>query len=215
MSGGHAVAWSLRAEGVRHAFSVPGESYIALLGRIEGRPRRSPSSPTGTRAAPASWPRPTARPPARRACAWSTRGPGATNASIGVHLARYDSTPLILLIGQVARSHRGKEAGQEIDYTHFFGSIAKWVIEINDPREVPRIMARAFHVARSGRPGPVVVSLPRDMLEEEADIAMVEPYPEVRPSPDPELIREMVERVNRAGKPVFAGGFRRPVRARR
>ena len=143
-----------------------------------------------------------------------TRGPGATNASIGVHLARYDSTPLVLLIGQVARGHRGRESGQEIDYTHFFGSIAKWVIEINDPVEVPRIMARAFHVARSGRPGPVVVSLPRDMLEEEADIAMVDPYPAVRPSPDPELVREMVERVNQAERPVLLAGLRRPVRAR-
>ena len=213
MSGGHAVAWSLRNEGVRHAFSVPGESYIALLDGL-----RDVSEITlitnrheGSACLMAEAYGKTTRTPG---VCMVTRGPGATNASIGVHLARYDSTPLILLIGQVARAHRGRESGQEIDYTHFFGSIAKWVIEINDPREVPRIMARAFHVARSGRPGPVVVSLPRDMLEEEADIAMVDPYPAVRPSPDPELVRDMVERVNQADEAGVAGGFRHPIRPR-
>ena len=207
------MAWSLRNEGVRHAFSVPGESYIALLDGLKDVPEITliTNRHEGSACLMAEAYGKTTRTPG---VCMVTRGPGATNASIGVHLARYDSTPLILLIGQVARSHRGKEAGQEIDYTHFFGSIAKWVIEINDPREVPRIMARAFHVARSGRPGPVVVSLPRDMLEEEADIAMVEPYPAVRPSPDPELVRDMVERVNRAEKPVLLAGSVRPVRAR-
>ena len=109
--------------------------------------------------------------------------------SIAVHSAKYDSVPLVLLVGQVGRAARGREAGQEIDYTHFFGTIAKWVIEINDARQVPRIMARAFHIARSGRPGPVVVSLPRDMLEEDAKISMIDPYPIVRSDPDPEIDR--------------------------
>jgi acetolactate synthase-1/2/3 large subunit len=135
-----------------------------------------------------------------------TRGPGATNASIAVHSAKYDSVPLVLLVGQVARSARGREAGQEIDYTHFFGTIAKWVIEINDARQVPRTMARAFHIARSGRPGPVIVSLPRDMLEEDAEISMIDPYPEVRSNPDPKSIEEMVGRINAANKPVLIAG---------
>ncbi len=205
MPGGHAVAWSLRNEGVRHAFSVPGESYIALLDGLRDVPEINliTNRHEGSACLMAEAYGKTTRTPG---VCMVTRGPGATNASIGVHLARYDSTPLILLIGQVARAHRGREAGQEIDYTHFFGSIAKWVIEINDPREAPRIMARAFHVARSGRPGPVVVSLPRDMLEEETDITLVEPYPTVRPSPDPDLIRDMVDRVNRAEKPVLLAG---------
>ena len=205
MSGGHAVARSLRNEGVRHAFSVPGESYIALLDGLHDVPEITliTNRHEGSACLMAEAYGKTTRTPG---VCMVTRGPGATNASIGVHLARYDSTPLILLIGQVARSHRGREAGQEIDYTHFFGSIAKWVIEINDPREAPRIMARAFHVARSGRPGPVVVSLPRDMLEEEADIAMVDPYPEARSGAAPELVRDMVERVNRAERPVVVAG---------
>ena len=122
-----------------------------------------------------------------------TRGPGATNASIAIHSAKYDSVPLVLLVGQVGRGARGREAGQEIDYTHFFGTIAKWVIEINDAKQIPRIMTRAFHLARSGRPGPVVVSLPRDVIEENADITMIDPYQvgaaESRPGGDRKLGR--------------------------
>ncbi len=133
-------------------------------------------------------------------------GAGATNASIGVHCARHDSTPLVLLVGQVARAARGREAGQEIDYSHFFGSIAKWVIEVNDPRRVPEVITRAFHVARSGRPGPVVVSLPRDMLDEAADIPLVAPYPVIRANPEPGLIKDMVERIAAAQNPVIMAG---------
>lgn len=205
MLGGHAVAQCLRNEGVRHAFSVPGESYIALLDGLYDTPeiRLITNRHEGSACLMAeAYAKATRRP----GVCIVTRGPGATNASIGVHLAKYDSTPLILLVGQVARGLRGREAGQELDYTHFFGSMAKWVVEIDDAEEIPRIMARAFHVARTGRPGPVVVSLPRDVLEEETDIAMVEPYPAVRPSPDPELIGVMVDWLNRAGKPVLVAG---------
>jgi acetolactate synthase-1/2/3 large subunit len=111
-----------------------------------------------------------------------------------------------LLVGQVSRASRGREAGQEIDYTHFFGSLAKWVIEVNDPRRVPDVMTRAFHLARSGRPGPVVVSLPRDMLDETADMPVVEPYPVIRANPEPGLIKEMVERIGAAKTPIIIAG---------
>jgi len=205
MLGGHAVAQCLRNEGVRHAFSVPGESYIALLDGLRDRPeiRLITNRHEGSACLMAEAYGKSTR---EVGVCIVTRGPGATNASIGVHLAKYDSTPLVLLVGQVARAARGREAGQELDYTHFFGSMAKWVTEINDPRDVPRIMARAFHIARTGRPGPVVVSLPRDMLEEEADIAMIKPYPPVTPSPDLQLIEEMVECVSRARRPVLVAG---------
>ena len=205
MMGGHAVAQCLRNEGVRHAFSVPGESYIGLLDGLRDTPeiRLITNRHEGSACLMAEAYGKTTRQPG--VCI-VTRGPGATNASIGVHLAKYDSTPLILLVGQVTRAQRGREAGQELDYTHFFGSIAKWVIEINDPKEVPRIMTRAFHVARTGRPGPVVVSLPRDMLEEEADITMVDPYPPARSNPDPGLIEEMVDRITNAHAPVMIAG---------
>ncbi|HWP23701.1 MAG TPA: thiamine pyrophosphate-binding protein [Candidatus Binatia bacterium] len=179
MIAGHAVAQCLRNEGVRHVFSVPGESFVALLDGLCGIPeiRLITNRHEGGACFMAEGYAKATRQPG--VCI-VTRGPGATNASIAVHSAKYDSVPLVLLVGQVARAARGREAGQEIDYTHFFGTLAKWVVEINDARQAPRIISRAFHVARSGRPGPVVVSLPRDMLEEDAQIAMMEPYPPVR-----------------------------------
>jgi len=193
MLGGHAVAQCLRNEGVGHVFCVPGESYIAVLDGLYAIPEVQliTNRQEGAACFMAEGYAKSTRQPG---VCLVTRGPGATNASIAIHSAKYDSTPLVLLIGQVSRSARGREAGQEIDYPRFFGSIAKWVVEINDSRHVPRVMTRAFHLARSGRPGPVVVSLPRDMLEEDRDIDMTEPYPPAKPGPDPELIEEMHEK---------------------
>jgi acetolactate synthase-1/2/3 large subunit len=98
-----------------------------------------------------------------------TRGPGATNASAGVHIARQDSNPMILFIGQIARGIKEREAFQEVDYKRFFGDIAKWVVEIDDAARIPELVTRAFAVATSGRPGPVVISLPEDMLTDEVE----------------------------------------------
>jgi acetolactate synthase I/II/III large subunit len=205
MLGGHAVAQCLRNEGVRHVFCVPGESHIAVLDGLCSMPeiKLITNRQEGGSCFMAEG---YAKSTRTTGVCLVTRGPGATNASIAIHSAKYDSAPLVLLVGQVGRGARGREAGQEIDYTHFFGSIAKWVIEINDPRHVPRIMTRAFHLARSGRPGPVVVSLPRDMLEEDAEISMIDPYPPARPNPDPKLIEEMVGCINAAQKPVLLVG---------
>src|SRR6266404_2016305 len=205
MIAGHAVAQCLRNEGVRHVFCVPGESYVAVLDGLYNTPeiRLITNRQEGGACFMAEGYAKATRMPG---VCLVTRGPGATNASIAVHSAKYDSVPLVLLVGQVGRAARGREAGQEIDYTHFFGTIAKWVIEINDARQVPRIMARAFHIARSGRPGPVVVSLPRDMLEEDAKISMIDPYPAVRCEPDAKSIEQIVERINAAKKPVLIAG---------
>lgn len=205
MFGGHAVAQCLRNEGVRHVFCVPGESHIAVLDGLRDitEIKLITNRQEGGACFMAEGYAKSTRKPG---VCLVTRGPGATNASIAIHSAKYDSAPLVLLIGQVTRSARGREAGQEIDYTHLFGSIAKWVVEINDSRQVPRVMTRAFHLARSGRPGPVVVSLPRDMLEENAEISMIDPYPAARPNPDLKLIEEMVGRINAARKPMLLVG---------
>ncbi|WP_089722346.1 thiamine pyrophosphate-binding protein [Candidatus Entotheonella palauensis] len=205
MNGGHAVVDCLRNEGVRHVFNVPGESFTSILDGVRdvNDVRLISNRQEGGACLMAEAYAKASRQPG--VCV-VTRGPGATNASIGVHCARHDSTPLVLLVGQVARAARGREAGQEIDYTHFFGSIAKWVIEINDPRRVPEIMSRAFHMARSGRPGPVVVSLPRDMLDEAADIPLVAPYPVIRAHPEPGLIQDLVERIAAAQNPIIMAG---------
>jgi acetolactate synthase I/II/III large subunit len=205
MLGGHAVAQCLRNEGVRHVFCVPGESHIAVLDGLCGM-REIKLITNRQEGCACFMAEAYAKSTRRTAVCLVTRGPGATNASIAIHSAKYDSVPLVLLVGQVSRAARGREAGQEIDYTHLFGSIAKWVIEINEPAHVPRVMTRAFHLARSGRPGPIVVSLPRDVLEENADISMIEPYPLAPPSPDPKLIEAMVRRINAAKKPVLVVG---------
>jgi acetolactate synthase-1/2/3 large subunit len=205
MNGGHAVVDCLRNEGVRHVFNVPGESFTSILdGMRDATPMQliSNRQEGGACLMAEAYAKASRRP---GVCV-VTRGPGATNASIGVHCARHDSTPLVLLVGQVSRASRGREAGQEIDYTHFFGSLAKWVIEVHDPRRVPDVMTRAFHLARSGRPGPVVVSLPRDMLDETADIPLVEPYPVIRANPEPGLLKEMVQRVSAAKMPIIIAG---------
>jgi acetolactate synthase I/II/III large subunit len=205
MLGGHAVAQCLRNEGIQHVFCVPGESHIAVLDGLCGMPeiKLVTNRQEGCSCFMAEGYAKSSR---TTGVCLVTRGPGATNASIAIHSAKYDSVPLVLLVGQVSRAARGREAGQEIDYTHFFGSIAKWVVEINEPKHVPRVMTRAFHLARTGRPGPVVVSLPRDMLEENADISMIDPYPPARPNPDPKLIEEMIGRINAAKKPVLLAG---------
>ncbi len=205
MNGGHAVVDCLRHEGVRHVFNVPGESFTSILDGVRDAEaiRLISNRQEGGACLMAEAYAKASRQPG--VCV-VTRGPGATNASIGVHCARHDSTPMVLLVGQVARAARGRESGQEIDYTHFFGSIAKWVIEVNDPRRVPEVMSRAFHIARSGRPGPVVVSLPRDMLDEAADIPQVDPYPVIRAHPEPALIRDLVERIAAAQNPIIMAG---------
>src|SRR4029434_7560044 len=146
MLGGHAVAQCLRNEGVRHVFSVPGESYIAVVDGLVDFPeiKLITNRQEGCAAFMAEGYAKATRKPG--VCI-VTRGPGATNASIAVHSAKYDSAPMVLLVGQVSRNARGREAGQEMDYGQFFGSIAKWVIEINDPKQLARNMSRAFHLA--------------------------------------------------------------------
>src|SRR5262245_36095605 len=205
MLGGHAVAQCLRNEGVRHVFCVPGESHIAVIDGLVNTPeiKLITNRQEGGSCFMAEG---YAKATRSVGVCLVTRGPGATNASIAVHSAKYDSTPLVLLVGQVGRNARGREAGQALDYSQFFGSIAKWVVEINNPTHVPRVMSRAFHIARTGRPGPVVVSLPRDVLEEKAEIQMVAPYPKAKPSSDPKLLEEMIARVNAAKKPVLLVG---------
>lgn len=205
MLGGHAVAQCLHNEGVKHIFSVPGESYIAVVDGIYNHPdiKLITNRQEGCASYMAEGYAKATRDPG---VCLVTRGPGATSASIGVHSAKYDSAPMVMLVGQVGRNARGREAGQEMDYEQFFGSFAKWVIEINDPKQIPRIMSRAFHIARTGRPGPVIVSLPRDVTETDTAIDMVAPYPRVAPNPDPAVVETLIGRINTAKKPVLLIG---------
>jgi acetolactate synthase I/II/III large subunit len=162
-TGGEALVECLVAQGVRAIFGVPGESYLPVLDALhdEARIRLVPNRQEGGAAfAATAWGRLTGEP----GIAFVTRGPGACNAAIGVHSARQDSAPMILFVGQIETAMREREAFQEIDYRAMFGTVAKWATEIETPERIPEIVARAFAVAQTGRPGPVVVGLPEDVL---------------------------------------------------
>lgn len=177
-SGGQILVDQLVAQGVEHVFCVPGESYLAVLDALhDAKVQVTICRQEGGAAMMADA---TARLTGRPGVCFVTRGPGATNASPGVHIAEHDSVPLILFIGQIERGMRGRGAFQEMDYRAFFGSTAKWVTEIDDAARIPEIVSRAFHVAMQGRPGPVVIALPEDML---TDLASVADAPRVEPAP--------------------------------
>jgi acetolactate synthase I/II/III large subunit len=163
-SAAEALVDQLIVNGVRHVFCVPGESYLAALDAL--RDRDVAITVCRNEAGAAMMAEAMGKATGRPGVCFVTRGPGATNASPGVHIARHDSTPMILFIGQIERVFRDRDAFQEMDYRAFFGSLAKWAVEIDDASRVPEIVSRAFQIAIEGRPGPVVVSLPKDMLTE-------------------------------------------------
>jgi acetolactate synthase I/II/III large subunit len=161
---GEVLIDQLVIHGVRHAFCVPGESYIAALDALHDRDIALTvcRHESGAAIMAEACGKATGLP----GICFVTRGPGATNAAAGLHIARQDSTPLILFVGHIAREMREREAFQELDYRAVFGSIAKWATEIDDPARIPELVSRAFYTATSGRPGPVVMALPEDMLTE-------------------------------------------------
>ena len=206
-SGGQILVDQLVAHGVRHVFCVPGESYLAVLdalvdvdidvtvcrqeggaammadahGKLSGRP----------------------------GICMVTRGPGAANAMAGVHIASQDSTPMILFVGQIERGMREREAFQEMDYRAVFGTQAKWVTEIDDADRIPELISRAFHVASSGRPGPVVIALPEDMLTDTATVADAPGYDIIDTAPGAAQLADLAERLAAARAPLaILGGTR-------
>ena len=162
----------LETEGVERIFTVPGESFLAVLDALYGRDTidtvvcRQEGGAAFMACADGAMGAAGAAGAGRPGVAFVTRGPGATNASIGVHVAHQDSQPMILFVGDVARSMRDREGFQEIDFPAFFAPICKWAARIDDPARIPEYVARAFATAISGRPGPVVLALPEDMLRE-------------------------------------------------
>jgi acetolactate synthase-1/2/3 large subunit len=206
-SGGRILVECLAAQGVTTAFGVPGESYLDVLNALYDHQNAIRMIVTrhegGAAFAAEAWGKLTGEP----GICFVTRGPGATNASIGVHTAMQDSSPMILFVGQIGRPMRQREAFQEIDYRAFFGSVAKWVTEIDSPDRIPETIARAFATAISGRPGPVVVALPEDMLREMSDVAVAPKVRVAAPSPQPDLITEAITLLKGAKRPlVLAGG---------
>ena len=197
----------LVANGVEHVFCVPGESYLAVLDAFHDRDLKVTlcRQEGGVAMMADAIGKATGRP----GVCFVSRGPGATNASCGVHIAQQDSTPLIMFVGQISRRLRGREALQEMDLRAVFGSMAKWTTEIDDAERLPEIVSRAFYMATSGRPGPVVIGLPEDMLKEPVAARAPEPCepPETSPgAADMASLRALIAEARRPA--LIVGGSR-------
>ena len=194
-SGAQVLIDQLRIHGTETIFGVPGESYLAALDALYAQ-RNSIRyvicrQEGGASYMAEAYGKLTGKP----GICFVTRGPGATNAAVGMHTGFQDSTPMILLVGQVARETTDREAFQEIDYRRMYGQMAKWVTQIEDARRIPELISQAFHTALNGRPGPVVVVLPEDMLTDEVEVADAGPYRIARGAPsaaDMATLRELL-----------------------
>ncbi len=205
-TGGQILVDQLKIQGVDTAFGVPGESYLSVLDALHDANSIKfviCRQEGGAAMMAEAYGKMTGKP----GICMVTRGPGATNASSGVHVGFQDSTPMILFIGQVGLDAIEREAFQEIDYRRMYGQMAKWVAQIDDPARIPEYLSRAFHTATSGRPGPVVLALPEDMLTATATVPDAEPYRATEPHPGPEAMAEVRAMLAKAKKPfVILGG---------
>jgi acetolactate synthase-1/2/3 large subunit len=203
-TGGQILVDALHIHGVDTVFGVPGESYLDVLDALhDSQIRFVINRQEGGAAFMAeAHGKMTGKP----GICFVTRGPGATNASIGVHTAYQDSTPMILFIGQVGNDFTDREAFQEIDYRRMYGQMAKWVAQIDRADRIPEYMARAFQVATSGRPGPVVLALPEDMLVTKAEVADTRHYQPVQASPSAAQVDTLRAMLAESKKPIVLLG---------
>lgn len=202
-----ALVDQLVVNGVAHVFCVPGESYLAVLDAFCDRPLAVTvcRQEGGAAMMAEAIGKATGRP----GVCFVTRGPGATNAAPGVHIARQDSSPMLLFVGQVSRDMREREAFQELDLRAFFGGMAKWTVEIDDPARTPELVSRAFHVATAGRPGPVVIGLPEDVLTERIDAPSAPAFTPIETSPGAPELAALRDLLCAARRPVMLlGGSR-------
>ncbi len=195
--------------GASQGFGVPGESYLALLDAFHGRGEQftftSCRNEGGASFMAEAYGKLTRTP----GLCFATRGPGASNASIGVHTAMQNSTPMLLFVGQASTDMLEREAFQEVDYKHYFGGLAKWVVQINEAARVPELVSRAWSTAQSGRPGPVVLALPENMLVQTTDVPVCKAVRISEPAPTEQLIEECVTHLNAASRPLLlVGGSR-------
>lgn len=208
---GHLLVECLLAQGVTHAFGVPGESYLAVLDGFHLHREQIRFVTCRQEGGAAFMAEAQGKLTRRPGICFVTRGPGATNASIGVHTAFQDSTPMVLFVGDVASDTRDREAFQEMDYTHFFGpstkGMAKRVERVDDPERLPEYVARAFATAMNGRPGPVVLVLPEDMLTQAVKAEPLARVEAVQSWCDPGALRTLRDMLLSASRPlVIAGG---------
>jgi len=205
-TGGQILVAALRSQGVDRIYCVPGESYLPVLDALYDAPEIAVVSAKHEGAA-ANMAEADGKLTGRPGVCFVTRGPGATHASIGVHTAFQDSTPMLLFIGQVARQSRDREGFQEVDFPAMFSPLAKWAAEIEDATRIPEYVARAFQTAISGRAGPVVMSLPEDMLS-----AVVSTVSQIRPAvtasatPRAKDLHRLGEMLTLASRPLLIVG---------
>ncbi|WP_235865890.1 thiamine pyrophosphate-binding protein [Pseudovibrio exalbescens] len=206
-TGGQLIVDALEIQGAERVFCVPGESYLAVLDGLHDAtiPVTVCRQEGGAAMMAEAYGKMTGKP----GVCMVTRGPGATNAAAGVHVAQQDATPLILFVGQIETRMRERDAFQEVNYRQMFGSMAKWVAEIDHADRVPEFVSRAFHVATSGRPGPVVLALPEDMLVEEVIARQAPKAQMVESYPSPQQMAELQTLLAAAHKPmIILGGSR-------
>src|SRR5258708_4319456 len=207
--GGQVLVDQLLIHGTDTAFCVPGESYLEVLDALYDARDRVRLINARQEAGAANMAEAYGKLTGRPGICLVTRGPGACQAAVGVHTAMQDSTPMILLVGQIARDTTDRESFQEVDYRQMFGPLAKWAAQIDQAERVPEYMARAFHVATSGRPGPVVLALPEDMLTDRVQVRDAEPYVASQPSPDAADLDRLRRLLEKAERPMLlVGGSR-------
>jgi acetolactate synthase-1/2/3 large subunit len=207
-TGGQILADALVAQGASHVFAVPGESYLDLLDGLFANRNRINLITCRFEAGAVNMAEAHAKLTGEVGVAVVTRGPGACHASIGVHIAHQDSTPLVLLVGQIPVEETDRETFQEVDYRKMFAPLAKWVTQIDDERRIPELIAHAFDVARSGRPGPVVVAISEEMQKRLATVPDIGPALVTPPYPAPDALDAMMKMLGKAKRPlaVIGGG---------
>jgi acetolactate synthase-1/2/3 large subunit len=206
-TGAQILVDALRIHGVDTAFGVPGESYLAVLDALHDVQDEIKFVICRQEGGAANMADAYGKLTGKPGICFVTRGPGATNASLGIHTAQQDSTPVILFIGQVSNEVVEREAFQEIDYRRMYGQMAKWVAQIDRADRVPEYISHAFHTAVSGRPGPVVLALPEDMQTDMASVPDTGPYQRVAAHPGPAQMRKLREMLSQAQRPmVIVGG---------
>ena len=201
-SGGQILVDCLMTHGVEQVFCVPGESYLNVLDALYDARERIALRVCRHEGGAANMAEAVGKLTGKPGIVMVTRGPGAMNAAIGLHTAQQDSTPMIMFIGQVARGCLDREAFQEIDYRRVFGHMAKWVAQIDDVKRIPEYISRAFHTAVSGRPGPVVLALPEDMLTEMGHAAGAPPYQRSACAPTPTSLQQLATLLADAQRPI-------------
>src|SRR5688572_21915421 len=205
-TGGQLIVDQLLTHGAELAFCVPGESYLPVLDALYTARDRIRLITCRHESGAANMAEAYGKLTGKPGICLVTRGPGATNASIGVHTAFQDSTPMILLIGQVGTDFMEREAFQEIDYRRMFGPMSKWVAQIDRTDRIPEFIARAYQVATSGRMGPVVLALPEDVLSGTAEVADARPWQRIESVPPAQAVAKLSQMLGEAQRPFLLVG---------